>query len=273
MTKITLVDEVEQILRAQESGGTAIGDLIVRELGSNTDKVEDYLKNDLAVRLEARGLDIEYTRLRSYYLTALRNPPEKRNGASFTVMEEAGDHPKRFEWYAHPEKYAKNGKTLSKRDIRRLRGDRRLDTAGGSKNMTKEELTTQAIDLALQLEDTDLALVVLNKLSPTMLHKMLEKFPELADPYHAQSAKSGGRSGGRRGSEWEDGDRLAEELDRFAASLAQRYEALAGTLHPEHAVQTRLLASISRLRSTLDLFEDGLTNGLTFEQFLASLSN
>jgi hypothetical protein len=267
------VNEVEQILRAQESAGWMVGDLIVKELGSDTDKVEEYIKNDLTVRLEARGLDIEYERLRSYYRTALRNPPEKRNGVSFTAAEEAGDKPERFGWYA------KRGASLSKREVRKLRGDRKLDTAAGSGNLTEREKIEQAVKLLIDLKQTDAALELLYGLESDMFDALYTDVPaikDMVDEYEKSISgdrRSGGGGGGRRSSEWDDGDRLAEELDRFNASLAQRYEALAGTLSAEHAVQTRLLASISKLRSTLDLFEDGLTNGLTFDQFLASLNN
>lgn len=266
MKKIVLVDEVEHILRAQESAGIMVGDLIVQELGTDAEQVEDYLKNDLAVRLEARGLDIEYERLRAYYRVALRNPPEKRNGVSFTAMEEFGDHPDRFKWYA------KYGATLSKRQVRKLRGDRKLDTAAGSKNATKEEKVTEAVRLALDLDDMELALKAITHLSKTMLLNLLEKFPTVAAAYHAQAEKSSRSGGGRRGAEWDDIDRLIEELERFDATLKERYEALVGQLHPDLLGQTRLLEAIGRHRTTLDLFEDGLNNGLTFDQFLASLS-
>jgi hypothetical protein len=267
VSKLTLADEVEQLLRAQESAGIMIGDLIVREMGSNTEKVEDYIKNDLVVRLERRGLDIEYTRLRTFYRVALRNPPEQRNGVSFTTMEEAGDHPDRFEWYA------KYGATLSKRQVRKLRGDRKLDTAAGSKNATKEEKVTEAVRLALDLDDMGLALKAITHLSQTMLLKLLEQFPTVATAYHAQAEKSSRNGGGRRGAEWDDIDRLIEELERFDITLKERYEALVGQLHPDLLGQTRLLEAIGRHRSTLDLFEDGLNNGLTFDQFLATLDN
>lgn len=144
-----LVDKVETILRAQESAGWMVGDLMVEELGADRDRAEDFIRNDLQPRLEARGLDIEYERLRAYYRVALINPPEVRNGVSFTAAEEAGDKPLRFEWYA------KKGSTLSKRWVRRERGDRRLDTASGSKNASIEEKVGAIKDLTSQLSSAD----------------------------------------------------------------------------------------------------------------------
>lgn len=149
MSKATLVNEVENILRAQESAGWMVGDLMVRELGVNTSMAEDFIKNDLQPRLEVRGLDIEYERLRTYYRIALYNPPEDRNGVSFTAAEEAGQHPDRFAWYA------KQGAKLSKREVRRLRGDRKLDTrTGGTLSQNKEMLSNLIKELEpAQLEE------------------------------------------------------------------------------------------------------------------------
>ena len=146
---LDLVAEVETILRAQESAGWMVGDLMVRELGQDDIKVEDFIRNDLQPRLEARGLDIEYERLRAYYRVAKANPPEVRNGVSFTAAEEAGDKPERFGWYQQ------HGSSLSKRQVRKLRGDRRLDTAQGSKNASIEEKVGAIKDLTSQLTTAD----------------------------------------------------------------------------------------------------------------------
>lgn len=257
MSKLLLADRIETILRAQESAGWMVGDLIVAEKGTQAEKVEVYLREDLAVRLEARGLDIEYERLRAYYRVALANPQAKRNGVSFTAAEEAGTRPERFDWYAQ------FGSKLGKRQVRKLRGDRALDHPLNDGTTRQKAATLKQL-----LDDADAVEEALRD-NPRLRSKLAGA---VADPIPADDWKTGHRSGGRRGAEWGEGDRLAEELDRFAQSLAQRYQALAGTLHPEHAVQNRLLTSISGLRSTLDLFESGLTQGLTFDQFVASLS-
>lgn len=126
--------EIEQIIRATESAGWQIGDLIVSEKGEHAEQVEMYLKDVLQPELEERGIDIEYSRLRSYYRVALRNPIEKRYAVSFTAAEEAGDNADRFKWYRQ------HGPKLSKRQVRRLRGDRRLDGPTAGPGTQEEQL-------------------------------------------------------------------------------------------------------------------------------------
>lgn len=259
----SLVNEVERVLRAQESAGWMVGDMVVKEKGSDSSNVELYLRDVLQPQLEDRGLTVEYERLRAYYRVALANPPAKRYGVSFTAAEEAGDKPERFDWFKE------FGPKLSKRQVRKLRGDRAMDNALNGNEAQKLEA---AVRLLLDLKQDDKAMELVEELDLKTRMALAEKIPALKALLNARQTKTGGGGGGRRSSEWGDGDRVAERLARFTDSLTQDYEALAGTLTPEHAVQTRLLAEISRLRSTLDLFEDGLTKGMSFDDFVASLT-
>jgi hypothetical protein len=172
-----LVDEIERIIRAQESAGWMVGDLMVKELGTNPDAVDDYVRNDLQPRLEARGLDVAYERLRAYYRVALINPPAQRNGVSFTAAEEAGPHRKRFEWYAQ------HGARLSKRDVRRLRGDRKLDTAAGSGLLSDAERAAQAVATLAGIGKDGLAdaLAKDNKLRALLSRAMRDVHADMAE--------------------------------------------------------------------------------------------
>ena len=144
-----LVDKIATIIQAAESYQWAAGDEMVGALGRNTDLAEGYIKDDLQPRLEARGLDVEYERLRAYYRIALYNPTDKRFGVSFTAAEEFGQHPDRFKHYKEAHR---RGRPLSKREVRRIRGDRKLDTAVGSKHTTVAEKKS-ALETLLKDED------------------------------------------------------------------------------------------------------------------------
>lgn len=255
-----VVEAIATGYRAMESYQWSCGDAMVKNLGRVADPKAGHIRTEVEAildRLSGYGIELAFETVRAWWYIASINPPAKRNSISFTAAQECGTDERRFDWYAQL------GAGLSKREVRRLRGKKVDNPIRTSSPAEKLDTLIELMEELAEAGDDEALAELLEE------HPKLQKF---LDKLITKREKTARNSNTRRKSEWEDGDRLAEELTRFTESLTIRYESLAGTLTPDHAVQTRLLNEIGRLRRTLDLFESGLTEGLTFEQFVESLS-
>lgn len=102
--------------------------------------------------LDRQGAGITTSTIGTWLLAARRNPIDKRNGISITAALECGDHPDRFTWYAE------FGSGLGKRQVRRLRGDRKLDSVVPLSDAERERSVS---DLLGGMSDDQLEKVVL----------------------------------------------------------------------------------------------------------------
>jgi hypothetical protein len=131
----------------------ALGDTLVTEITSHHADPGETIAAIHAELVEAGVTDVQANTIRTWYTVALRNPAEVRNGVSFTAAQEANDHPDRFKWFANPEKYASRpGRPLSKRDVRRLIGNKKLDNPAGSIYSTPVDRST---DLTKSISSMD----------------------------------------------------------------------------------------------------------------------
>ncbi|MEU8319736.1 hypothetical protein AB0C33_15340 [Nonomuraea sp. NPDC048881] len=232
-----LLANEEQADRAADSYRWENADLLAVALpeGEATDaEVNEALEVILAA-LEARGSGITKPTLRGWLTVARRNPSEVRNGVSLTAAQEAGDRPERFEWFAE------YGASLSKRQVRRLRGDRKIDNPVTSNSSISERQAKVA--------------ELLGGMSAEHVEELAQRHPEAARALMRAAATAGTRARqeadeaeGIRGQQV--GDDLAEYIHNADLGLRRRLNAVFARDEVPEGMRGAVLLALSRLEQT-----------------------
>jgi hypothetical protein len=204
---------------------------------------------------EESGEPLTFTRLRHVLLVGRRNYDWLTSDISFTALEECGDNPNRFSWY---QEY---GSKLSKRQVRRLRGDRK----GDSPNEAMEEYVR-----LMDEGDEDAILDFLIK-HPKIraMHDRLTNKAYALDEDGREAGRSGGSS---RDPEWSSGERLAAELERAHRNIRLRLQCVAENLGPS-TPKGRIVTATNELIALLSMAEPMMTGVTSIEQYLSQFPN
>jgi hypothetical protein len=162
MNEVTSLDEAAQKIVSLEEEASRAAASLIWEAANVCDRAlpptGDPSFPEQLTRLHAKatelGSDQSLSTFRSYVIVARRNPEHLRFGVSFTAVQEAGEDERRFDWFRQ------YGATLSKRDVRRLRGDRKLDTAATSRFATPAERQAQVAQLVTDMDEDQVAELV-----------------------------------------------------------------------------------------------------------------
>ncbi|MBT2235073.1 hypothetical protein [Nonomuraea sp. NEAU-A123] len=232
-----LLANEEQADRAADSYRWENADLLAATLpeGEATDaEVNEALEVVLAA-LESRGSGITKPTLRGWLTVARRNPPEVRNGVSLTAAQEAGDRPERFEWFAE------HGASLSKRQVRRLRGDRKIDNPVTSNSSISERQAKVA--------------ELLGGMSAAHVEELAQRHPEAARALMRAATAAGTRARqevdgaeGIRGQQV--GDDLAEYIHNADLGLRRRLHAVFTRDEVPEGMRGAVLLALSRLEQS-----------------------
>jgi len=186
--------------------------------------------------LEARGSGITKPTLRGWLTTARRNPPEVRNGVSMTAAQEAGDRPERFTWFAE------YGGSLSKRQVRRLRGDRKIDNPVSSSSSIQDRQAKVA--------------ELLGDMSPEQLEELAIRHPDVARLMTRAGVSAGAHA--RQDANEADGirtpqlgDDMAEYLHNVDLAIKRRLQALVTRADQPMGTRGGVLLELERLEQTL----------------------
>ena len=202
---------------------------------------------------EEAGEPITSTRLRHVLLVGRRNYDWLTSDISFTALEECGDNPDRFAWY---ETY---GGKLSKRQVRRLRGDRK----GDSPNEAMEEYTR-----LLDEGDEDAILDFLIK--HPKIRAMHDRLTNKAYALDEDGREGTGRS--QRDPEWDSGERLAAELERAHRNIRLRLQCVAENLG-DGTPRGRIIKGASDLMALLTMAEPLMGGVTSIEEYLSQFPN
>lgn len=203
----TVVEVIATGYRAVESYQWKAADAMVTNLGAVAEPTSEHIKAEVEAilsRLALYGIELAEPTVRAWWYIGSINPPEVRNGVSFTSAQECGTDERRFAWFKE------FGAGLSKRQVRELRG-KRTDRVGGKGATTKQKIT-DALSMLSEIEDEDEAEKVLAELIEdedlrTMISTLLRK-------QRAAKAKASSKAGRDRNPEAADPvDLILKQLD------------------------------------------------------------
>lgn len=199
---------------------------------------------------EESGEPLTFTRLRHVLLVGRRNYDWLTSDISFTALEECGDNPDRFAWYRE------YGSKLSKRQVRRLRGDRK----GDSPNDAMEEYVRL-------LDDGDEDAILDFLIKHPKVRAMHDRITNKAYALDEDGREGAGRGHGRD-PEWDNGDRMAAELERFIRNMRLRLQCVAENLGP-NTPRNRINNDLDQAMDLLAMGKSLLSGVTSIEQYLA----
>jgi len=233
-----LLENEEQADRAADTYRWENADLLAAALpdGEATDAQVNEALEVVLEALEARGSAITKPTLRGWLTVARRNPPELRNGVSLTAAQEAGERQERFQWYAE------YGASLSKRQVRRLRGDRKIDNPVSGNSSIGERQAKVAELLA--------------GMSADHVEELAQMHPEVARIMTRAAATAGARA--RHEADEADGvqgpqvgDDLAQYIHMYDLGLRRRLQAVSTRDEVRDGMRGAVLLELARLEQTI----------------------
>lgn len=262
MTQKTEARTQEWVLLGRQLAGQyqragEVWKVIAKELCDKLPPGDDVERDDIRQAIECvkqgfeeAGEPISSNKLAHALLVGRRNYDWLESNVSFSAMEECGDHPDRFKWYVETD-----GK-LSKREARRRAGTRRLDSPN------------EAMETYLRLmdegdEDAVLAFLVRHPKIRAMHDRLTNKAYALDE----DSREGQGRGHGRD-PEWDSGERLAAELERFVRNMRLRLQCVAENIGP-NTPRDRINTGMDEAMGLLTMGKSLLAGVTSIEQYLS----